>query len=181
MKVEAEPEPVVEEKTPEPEPTPPPPPGPLMSNAKCAKYRLGKCKKLVKLWEQGKPLDKTIIKEYDGQFDPKKVDKNHPGVINESPGDEYKCGDMEKWKREFCDRKSTVKKWKPIVASLCSWVANFEGTKFFDDVHKCTDLMLYWCNAVYTDNPQPNVGKMMMDLWKQICESYAGSYKQLGE
>eukprot|EP01083_Nonionella_stella_P204938 746745_1 len=187
---EPEPEPEVKqeeegpqepEPEPEPEPTPPPPPGPLESDTKGHKYRLNKCKKLIKLWEQSKNLDKSLSKEYDSQISPKKVDKNHPGVFNDSPGDDYKCGDIEKWKGVFIDKKSTVKKWKPIVASLCSWISNFEGTKFFNDIVNCTDLMLYWANAIYIENAQPNVGKMMMDLWKQLMESYAGSYVQLGE
>merc|ERR1712228_174408 len=61
---EPEPEPE-EEKEPEPEPTPPPPEGPLKSKPEHHKSRLKKCKKLPKLWEQSKPLDKGIIKEYD--------------------------------------------------------------------------------------------------------------------
>eukprot|EP00484_Ammonia_sp_Unknown_P027598 CAMPEP_0197036334 /NCGR_PEP_ID=MMETSP1384-20130603/13870_1 /TAXON_ID=29189 /ORGANISM="Ammonia sp." /LENGTH=1659 /DNA_ID=CAMNT_0042466507 /DNA_START=112 /DNA_END=5091 /DNA_ORIENTATION=+ len=179
VKEEAPKEPTPE---PEPEPTPPPPPGPLQSTSEARKYRIGKCgKKLAGLYEQSKPLDKSVIKEYDGQISPKKIDKNHPGIFNDSPGDEYKCGDMEKWKAVFCDKKSQVKKWKPIVASLCAWVAAFEGTKFFDDVYNCIDLMLYWCNSIFQDNPQPNVGKMFMDLWKQICESCAASMKPMAE
>ena len=46
---------------PEPEPTPPPPAGPLQSDKKGVKYRLGKCKKMVKLFEQSKPLDKGYV------------------------------------------------------------------------------------------------------------------------
>eukprot|EP01083_Nonionella_stella_P026268 72240_1 len=88
---------------------------------------------------------------------------------------------MEKWKKEFSDKKNSVKKWKPIVESMCLWIANFEGTKYFKDIVYCTDLMLYWANIIYIENAQPNVCRMMMKLWKQLMESYAESDIKLGE
>ena len=83
-----------------------------------------------KLWEQSKALDKGIIKEYDLQITPKKEGGKTPGVINDSPGAQYECGDMDKWKKLFQEgRKTALKKLKPVLKSLKEWISAFQGNK----------------------------------------------------
>ena len=122
-----------------------------------------------------------VIKEYDLQIKPKKKDKKTPGVINESPGSEYNCGDMDKWTTTFQDKKAVLKKLKPIIESMKSWIGAFAGNKFWSDVEYCIDLILFWCNELYQNNNQPNFGKALIEFWKSLCEAMDESYCAFGE
>jgi len=159
-----------------------PAPGPLISDQKGHRNRVGKCKKLLELFQQSRRLNDHIIKEYHAQIGLKAKNGQTAGVINRFAGEDYKCGDMDQWERHFQDATMLpLNKWKPLIESMKAWISAFAGTKFWGDVEVCIDLMLFWTNELYLSNPQPNFGKVLIDFWKTLCEAMYDSCCELGE
>merc|ERR1719474_1664890 len=102
------------------------------------------------MFEQSRPLDRVIIKEYDDQIKPRTKSERTPGVIDAKAFQEA--------------HRIPLNLLKLLIESLKAWISAYARTEYWGEVQVCIDVMLYWSNVIYQNNPQPAFGKVLIDF-----------------